>query len=249
MSDSKWNWTLERRIRFRLRRAVRHRSGYLALSRLRRRPFMLLNGVKMVHTSVVSGDTDVVIEGPGRCGNTFAVVAFQLAQERPLNVAHHLHAEAQIIQGVETGVPVILLLRDPEDVAVSTSVSFGIPLKEVLQDYVTFYTRMLPYRDRVVVADFEQVTNDFGKVIESVNAEFGTTFKVFRHTQENVDRCFNVIDEFYQRTAPEPGRTVARPSKRRYSNKDALRLEYHQPQCADLRHQSQHLYDTFTSGC
>ena len=147
MSESKWAWTPKRRARFYLRRAIRHLPGvYLPLARVKRRPFMLLDGVPMPHTSVVSGDTEIVIEGLHRCGNTFAVVAFQLAQGRPLNVGHHLHAEAQIIQGAGAGIPVILLLRNPEDFVVSASASFGFPLELVLDDYVRFYSRVLPVR-------------------------------------------------------------------------------------------------------
>lgn len=202
----------------------------------------------MVHTSVVSEDTDIVIEGLHRCGNTFAVVAFQMTQKHLLNVAHHLHAEAQIIRGAELGIPVVLLLRDPEEFVVSASSSFGFPLELVLKDYVTFYSRVLPYHDKVVVADFEQVTSDFGSVVEAVNAKYGTQFKPFVHTQENVDRCFSIIDEFYERTARNPSRTVARPSERRRANKEALRAQYFEPQNAHFRQAAERLYKTFRQG-
>jgi hypothetical protein len=245
MPKSTWDWTLERRLRFHLRRAIRHiPSVYLPISRVRRRPYMLFDGVPMVHTSVFGSGTELVIEGPYRCGNTFAVVAFQLAQGRLLNVAHHLHAEAQIIGAARAGVPAVLLLRAPEDVVVSTSVSFGIPLYQALKDYVTFYSRVLPYRDRLVVAPFEQVIGNFGGVVETVNATFGTDFRPFIHTQENVDRCFEIIDEFYRRTAPEPRRTVARPSEQRGSRKEEVRAEYGGARYADLRQSADDLYRT-----
>lgn len=240
---SKWDWTLKRRIRFHLRRVIRHRPAlYLPITRLRPRPFMMLNGIKMIHTGVVGEDTDIVIEGPHRCGNTFAVVAFQLAQQQPLEIAHHLHAEAQIIQGVALKIPVILLLRHPDDVVVSTAASFGFPIKQALRYYITFYERVLPYLDHVVVADFDTVTSDFGRAIEAVNTRFGSHFGVFQHTQENVDRCFQIIDEFYQRTAPEPERTVARPSEQRHKTKDMLRAEYFSLKYADQRAQAEKLY-------
>ena len=248
MSQSKWAWTPKRRVLFHVRRAIRHRPAiYLPLSRMRRRPYMLLDGVPMAHTGVFDEDTDVVIEGLYRCGNTFAVVAFQSAQERPVRAAHHLHAEAQVIAGVRAGVPTVLLIRDPEAVAVSSEVSFGVPLEQALRDYVAFYSRVLPYRDRVVVADFREVTGDFGRVIEAVNEKFGTRFVPFDHTEENVERCFGIIDEFYRRTASEPRRTVARPSEQRGSQKDEVRARYHSPRYVELRRQAEDLYRTLTA--
>jgi hypothetical protein len=208
---------------------------------------MIINGVRMMHTGVVSERTDIVIEGLYRCGNTFAVVAFQLAQQQPLELAHHLHAEAQIIKGVALNRPVILLLRNPEDVVTSSMSSFGVPVKQALKDYVTFYARMLPYRNDVIIADFETVTSNYGAVIKAVNTKFGTHFGVFQHTKENVDRCFEIIDEFYRRTAPEPGRTVARPSGQRHARKDSLHAQLFDAQFTALRREALQLYTTLSS--
>lgn len=205
---------------------------------------MVIDGSNIPHTSVVSDDTELVIEGLARCGNTFAVVAFHLAQERIVNVAHHLHAEAQIIQGVVLGIPVVLLVRDPEDVVVSIASSFGYPVNVALRNYVKFYSKVLPYRGQVVIADFNQLTTNFGGVIEAVNAKFGTSFQPFSHTKESVDKCFGVIDEFYRRTAPEPNRTLALPTEQRSASKEALRFQYQHPENASLREAARRLYNT-----
>ncbi|RMG27959.1 MAG: hypothetical protein D6732_19595, partial [Methanobacteriota archaeon] len=45
---------------------------------------------------LIGARTEIVIEGYPRSANTFAVVAFRLAQNRPVKIAHHLHMEAQI---------------------------------------------------------------------------------------------------------------------------------------------------------
>ena len=47
---------------------------------------------------VIGADTELVIEGYTRSASTFAVYALQLAQERPVRLAHHLHAPAQLIE-------------------------------------------------------------------------------------------------------------------------------------------------------
>ncbi|PAP75951.1 hypothetical protein BSZ37_05605 [Rubrivirga marina] len=210
--------------------------------RHKKRPYMLINGVRMVHTGVVHDRTRIVIEGYPRCGNTFATVAFQLAQGTPVEAAHHLHAEAQIVGAAAAGIPTILLIRDPEEAVVSNARSFGYPLKTALRDYVLFYRRVLPYREHVVVADFQDVTSDFGAVVGAVNARFGTDFAPFDHTDAEVQRCFAVIDEFYRRTAPEPGRTVARPSGQRQVGKDVLRTAFNLPSHRALRDEAYRLY-------
>ena len=113
MASSSWDWTARRRVRFYIRQAIRHRPRvYFPLVRRRKRPYMLVNGARMVHTGVVHDGTRIVIEGYPRCGNTFATVAFQLAQGVPVEAAHHLHAEAQIVAAAESGIPAVLLIRD-----------------------------------------------------------------------------------------------------------------------------------------
>src|SRR5262245_32533170 len=59
-------------------------------------------------------DTEAIIEGFPRSANTFAATAFQLAQTKPVRVAHHLHVPSQIIAGARWGIPTIVLVRDPE---------------------------------------------------------------------------------------------------------------------------------------
>lgn len=243
VSSSRWDWTIERSIRFHARQMIRHRPEiYLPISRLRSRPHMVINGVQVPHTSVVSEETDIVIEGIYRAGNTFAFVAFQIAQPKPLNVAHHLHAEAQIIHGAELGIPVITLVREPEAVAVSACISFGVPVRQALRDYIVFHERIVPYADRMVVADFSTVTSDFSRVVRAVNERFGRAFTVFDHTPENEQRCFEVIDEFYARTAREPKRTVAHPSKLRRASKDEHQAAYYAPELAPMREEATALY-------
>ena len=65
----------------------------------------------------VSRDTEIVIEGFGRAGNTFAWLAFASAQQRPVRVAHHTHAAAQVIAAVRLNIPALVVVRSPADAA------------------------------------------------------------------------------------------------------------------------------------
>jgi hypothetical protein len=164
-------------------RWARHTS-YLAYS-TRRHP-----------TAVLQAATELVIEAYPRSANTFSAFAFQLAQPRPVRLAHHLHAPAQIIAAARRGVPVLVPVRDPRECTISVTIrSPHVSLAQALDAYRRFHEAILPHRDSCHVAPFEDVTRDFGRVIEALNTKFGTSFTPFRHTQENVERVYALIEE------------------------------------------------------
>jgi hypothetical protein len=171
--------------------------------------------------------TEIVIEGFPRSGNTFAVVAFEAAQTRPFRIAHHLHAPAQVIAGVQAGKPVLVLVRHPEESALSLVIREPhLTLAMALRDYRSFYEKIWSHRDGIVVASFPEVTTDFGAVVRRVNDRFGTVFEEFAHTPENVQRCFEVMGEINRlgARAPRDAETGdARPSPDRELRKLELR--------------------------
>ena len=172
---------------------------------------------RSVPNRLVERDTELVIEGFQRSGNTFAVFAFEMAQDRPIKSAHHLHASAQFIRAVKLRVPVLLLVRDPRDAIVSHVIREPCAnMAAALRAWTHFYERAIPVRDRIFVADFSRVSTDFGAVIRDFNEKFGTGYKEFHHTEANVARCFDKIEE---RNRQRYGRLVegkvARPSEER----------------------------------
>jgi hypothetical protein len=194
-------------------------------------------------------DTDAVIEGFPRSANTFAATAFEMAQTRPVRVARHLHVPSQIIAGARLGIPTIVLIRDPEEAVLSLSLwTPHVTLQDGLKDYTRFYRRILPYRDRFVVATFEEVSTDFGEVIRRLNERFGSTFQEFQHTEENVATCFMIIEEHDRRTAGKVvEQTVARPSQQREHMKNALRSTLRSPKLARARAEAYDVFETLTS--
>jgi hypothetical protein len=145
---------------------------------------------------VLQAETAVVIDGFPRCANTFAAIAFQTAQPRPLKIAHHLHAPAHLIQGIKLGIPTVLLVREPVDTALSETIrSYPVTLYQVLSAYCLFYETAVRYVDRLVVADFHIVTTDFGSIIETLNSKFRTNFGLFEHTPEKTMLVFDFIEQ------------------------------------------------------
>ena len=180
------------RARHRLRTQVtEHPALYLPIARAKR---ALRLDVRDLQRQVINSRTELVIEGYTRCGTTFAVYALQLSQERPVWLAHHWHAPAQLIEAAHRKVPALLVIRRPEDAILSQLVREpNVTIHDALVAYSRFYECLLPYRHSFVVGEFEQVTHEFGPVIRKLNARFGTSFAEFVHTDANVRECLELI--------------------------------------------------------
>jgi hypothetical protein len=199
-----------------------------------------------------TSETDIVIEGFPRSGNTFAVVAFQAAQPRPVSVAHHVHAPAPVITASRMGIPALVLVRQPEEAVLSTLVRYPhLTIRQALRGYARFYAPLAARGRGFVVSGFDEVVGDFGAVIRRVNAAFGSSFVEFEHTEHNVDRALLSVDEWDRGAMTgeeELERGRARPTPARSRLKDALRDRYRAPALARSRSTAEGLYETLTVG-
>ena len=170
-------------------------------------------------------DTQIVIEGFPRSANSFAVTAFRMSQDADVRIAHHLHQPAQVLAAASRGVPSIVLVREPTDAIVSYLIRQPhLTVQNAVCAYAGFYRPLVNREQRYVVASFEQITHDYGSVIDRVNRRFGTSFTPFQHTEENVARCFAEIERISRQK--HDGRlvesAVARPSDQRVRMKAEL---------------------------
>jgi hypothetical protein len=174
----------------------------------------------------VTRETDVVIEGYPRSGNTFAVTALRMAQSRPLRVASYLHVPAQVVRASRMGLPTCVLIREPGAAARSLVVKFPFlrPI-DVLRGYAAFYRACARYRAQFVVARFDRVITDFGGVVDAINQRFGTDFARFEHTAENVSRVFEQIDAENQTDFGGRVETSDRPLRGKDRKKSDIPLE------------------------
>ena len=219
---------------------------------------------------VIGADTELVIDGYTRSASTFAVYALQLAQERPVRLAHHLHAPAQLIEAARRRVPALLLVREPRGAILSQLVREpGVALRDALVAYTRFHARLLPYLDAMVVADFETVTNDFGSIIRRLNRRFGMSLAEFGSTDANTSECFEFIEQrgslapallgfesgtvgkdvarqalhaLQQRARPDDLREAWVPSEQRRRAKDALAAAWDSPELFALRERAGQMY-------
>ena len=193
-------------------------------------------------------DTEIVIEAYPRCGNTFAHIAFKFAQKKPVNIAHHTHAAAQVIAGVKRKIPTLVIIRPPEDAIVSYLVGGfdpGLTVKQALREYISFYRLILPFSYGFVVATFEDLTKDFGAVIRRINQTYATDFNEFEHTEANVKKCFTLIDKGYENAFGKlSDQVVSRPSTERIALKKQLCQEFNNQSLVALRDKANQLYHT-----
>jgi hypothetical protein len=210
--------------------------------------FVPIARVKFRHLDdlFVTRDTDLVIEGFGRSGTTFANFAFLSAQTEPVKTVHHTHAAAQIIMAAQMGVPTLLLVKPPLEAALSHMVRHQVPAKPPLIAWIRFHRRVLPYLDRVVVTSFQNMITDFGAVTRRVNDKFGTSFDVFKHTKENEAAVFERIRKRNLVRWPEHMRktALAIPSAEREALKEKLRAQLMAEELLPLREEALRLHET-----
>jgi len=256
-----------RHARHRLRTYVSgHPLGYLAFARRRYTGH---------NVEVIGPGTELVIDGFTRSATTFAVYAFQLSQDTPIRLAHHLHAPAQLIEAARRRIPAVVLIREPQGAILSQLIQEpDVALRDALFAYSRFYQRLMPYRESFVIGEFRQVTAEFGAVIRQLNERFGTNFAEFVHSDANVRQCFELCD-LRETMAPgllsfesglvardqlrrelESIRGAARkyeqeswlPSAKRDRAKEALRDQWLQPSVAKLRGRAEFVYQEFLAG-
>ena len=235
-----------------------HRYGGQKVKTIRRRAQIYVGKYPAVFSGlyrlkgedrVVRPMTQLVIEGYPRSANTFAVWAFRQAQHEEVHLAHHLHHPAQVIQAARWKVPTIVLIREPKDAVISWVVRDPQPADLALRHYVSFYETVAKYRDAYVLGSFEEVTGDYGIVIERLNDKFGTNFSVFHHTDENVKKVFSRIEARHrQRNRGMLSETrVARPSAAKLENRRNVGPELEAPRNRRLLAEARTIYDYLTT--
>src|SRR5262245_35818402 len=222
------------------------------MTRLARRPVFAMPLARLRgEGELVAEDTDLLLESFPRSASSFALAAFNLAQEPArFRVAHHTHAPGNVIAAIRLGVPAIVLVRDPEGAVVSSMIRHpDRTCAGVLHGYVDFHEPLLRYRGDLVVGTFaEVVRGEVGRITRRVNARFGTAFTEFEPTEDNVARCLREIDEDWRERrggGEHLERIVPRPSARRDGMKGEIRERYRREVPIRLRERAERLYEAF----
>lgn len=202
-----------------------------------------LRGVPLVHSK-----TEFVIEGYFRCANTFAALAFVQAQPRKIRIANHTHAPASIDRSVRLGIPTLVLIRKPSDVALSHVLKYpGLSLKKSLKWYAKFYDHIWRHKESIVVADFGKVTSDFGYIIGKVNQHFGTNFVPFRDSEQNIAKVYKRIEVTDRRQSPDGPNQISVPTQAKAQAKQRIRSQLEDVSTLPWLQKANTIYQKFSS--
>jgi len=187
----------------------------------------------------------LVIDGFLRSGNTFSVAAFIVANGPEHHIGRHLHGAPHLLRAARLGIPAVLLVRRPADAVASYLVRRpSLTAGDAVLEYLDFYETAWRARSHFVVGLFDDVVSDFGGVIRSVNARFGTAFEPYQPTPENERAAFLLVEEMNRRECR--GNVVeshvGRPSAERERDKGLVREQLGTARVRGLLRRADELY-------
>ena len=193
---------------------------------------------------VKKNHTDICIDGYPRSANSFSVRMFR--QSNPdSNIAHHTHAVANLSKSLVYGVPVVVLIRDPRQSIVSSVIAHRKnTISEEMHRYIDFYAWVLERVDCFVIADFDDVVNNFNMIIRSVNEKNNSSFLLLKDIDDADTKVKNDIEKRFDKLGQSKMSHIKPiPTKNRNEEKDRLTelVVGH-----DDFHQAQSLYDEIT---
>ncbi len=161
--------------------------------------------------------TELVIDGFPRSANSYALVAIQ--QSNPdVRICSHLHSPRAIKVAARRQLPILLLIRDPDEACASlVQLMPGLRLQSAYRIYWRYYESIVRHRPACQVASFSEVVGSLRDVVSALNARFGIALNV--STRSDDSDIFAAVD---QRAALFPhgddvSNVVARPSDARKS--------------------------------
>ena len=233
-------------------RSLASRAAYEVMTMTSRFPRLALRAARARgHGVVVTPTTDIVIEGYPRSGNSFAFASLLAAQSTSIRIAHHTHAPANVIAGVQAGIPVLVLIRAPEDAVVGlVMIKPDLTVVQAMRGYRRFYEPLLAYRDRIVVSRSEDVIDGSEGWVERINQRFGTSFDAPDVTASGRSARDELIERYWRDRVgpglPLLGRTERPPSEEFHDDVASRARAGYLGAPATLRRRLSALYQSFT---
>lgn len=136
--------------------------------------FFPIYGLKKLNKKLfISKNTELVVSAYPRTANTFFIVALEHIQKKPLSIAHHLHVPALALEAINNNLPIVVLIRNPKDAIISLVIRENhISLKQAINAYISFYESLLKHQNKILIADFSRIINDFPSIITEINTKF-----------------------------------------------------------------------------
>jgi len=158
---------------------------YAVYARVRKLPFRLTK------------ETQVVVDSYPRSANSFFEAAFTKAHEGRIEVAHHSHAAAQVLSGAARGLPCIILLREPEAAIASLYEMHGgqYPIWLCTQEYVTFYSALVPALDKLMIITTETLETRFYRLMITLRDRWDLPVKPYEIDAAMRSELYKMVDK------------------------------------------------------
>lgn len=164
-------------------------------------------------------DYDILVDGFSRSANTFASVALGLCAPGAVVLCHR-HMPVYIIQALRDRKPVCLLIREPRAAIASWIIYSGWDFTTAIEDYISYYEPLVKYRDACVIAEFQQVTQQFPEVVMTLNRRYSLDYQIPSFDEAFKERVYEGVGEFGWARDPM---TISLPSAER----ERLLVEVH----------------------
>lgn len=196
----------------------------------------------------ITESTDLVVEGFPRSGNTFTSFAIDDASGHELTIASHVHQPSQIKLALSRGVPTVFVVRDPLSALASYLVyDRRFSPSDVINEYCSYHRQLVPYAERLLVCEFEEVTSQMPSVIERINQRFSLQIPPFDDDPLNVKQVMARIEMRHRLIHPslDPAQSAATPHLDRRNVNEQMREALLDPNNAAQMQTAQELYEYF----
>lgn len=145
---------------------------------------------------LVSKEKNLVIEGFPRSANSFVYTAFKVSQDEKLQIAHHLHHEAQLFLAARHKIPTVVLIREPFEACISTAIfNNEKSILKSLNEWIRFYKTVEQLHDKIVICDFKDATYNINALFHKINKKYKTNFKKVKMISLR-KKVFEIINKF-----------------------------------------------------
>ena len=238
--------TLLSQARYRGRWLLRHGKSVLG-----REPALLPLYLRLTPLGTsrrISKSTDLVVEGFPRSGNTFTSFAIDDASGHELSIASHVHQPSQIKLALSRGVPTVFVVRDPLSALASYLVyDQRFSASSVIAEYCSYHRQLVPYAERLLVCEFEEVTTQMPSVIERINQRYSLRIPPFDDDPSNVKQVMARIEMRHHLIHPglDPAQSAATPQLGRRNVNEQMREALLDPSNAAQMQKAQELFEYF----
>ena len=127
---------------------------------------------------VTQPNSQIVIEGFPRCGNSFAEAAFRTVNGDKSKIAHHCHAAAQVLLALDWNIPSIVLFRNPVDAISSLVQRNGNQDAATMycRDYESFYNALEVHIENLYPIRVQNFERYYPALMRSINRRHNTSF-------------------------------------------------------------------------